>query len=72
MAKVKFVGTGIYRGADEHRSASLTVVSGDEVEVSDEKAKELLASKDWQACGKIAPTSGPAGETEQPAPAGKK
>jgi hypothetical protein len=46
--RLQWNGTGVYRGADAARNASLTCEPGDVVTVSAEKAAELLADPSWK------------------------
>jgi len=53
MAKIKlqYQGAKTYRGADQYENGSLTVDPGDIVDVSEQKAAELLAGdgkKQWK------------------------
>jgi hypothetical protein len=49
MAKLRYFGDTIYRGADQFLNRSLTVAPGHIAEVSDEKAAELMVSGEWTA-----------------------
>jgi hypothetical protein len=48
MKKLKRTDPQPYRGADEAARSSLTVASGETVEVSDDTAKALMAEGGWQ------------------------
>jgi hypothetical protein len=51
--KVQYLGSDVYRGADEFTSSSLTVEPGDVVEISGEKYEELHKDDQHGAIWKV-------------------
>jgi hypothetical protein len=73
--KLQYGGDAVYRGADDVLQVSLTCDPGDVVEVSPEKAKELLEDKDsnwkeWKPRPSAASRGVPGGASRAPSSAG--